>query len=80
MTQPTCETCRWWPARVETYGVFGLLGPHTDGSVSECRKNAPSPREPNGGVSAQRIFPTTARYDWCGEYQPREHSPKDKDE
>lgn len=67
---PMCETCTFW-AR----DAFGraLGGPHTDGSVSECRKAAPRPesdqRRREQYPHAVRVFPETNRYDWCGDWQ-----------
>lgn len=65
-----CEACRWW-AR-DNFGR-ALAGPHCDGSLSECRRNAPVyGGDSSNRTRASRLFPLTAASDWCGEYTPTE--------
>lgn len=63
-----CETCFYWPAKITATGICGEGGPHTDGSVSECRRRSPTERNGDRYPHADRIFPTTSRADYCGDH------------
>lgn len=69
MTTDTCETCRFW-AR-DPFGR-ALGGPHTDGSVSDCRRNAPIAVKADRYPLANAVWPQTHKLDFCGEHQPKE--------
>lgn len=73
----SCQDCRYWVATITADGIYGIGGPHTDGSVSECRRFAPtacdSDRRARMYPNASRVFPETHRADWCGEFEPREN-------
>lgn len=74
MTQPTCETCRFW-CRGETYVVeaWGSTKARvawTSHGIQhgQCRKYAPKPD-----------FPETYEFLWCDEHQPKQEPPHDHD-
>ncbi len=75
MTQPTCETCRFWQL-VE-------LAPYWSG---DCRRHTPRMQgdiAPHGSAQFQEpkaaIWPSTNSGDWCGEHQPKQEAPHDHD-
>lgn len=71
MSEARCESCRFWPAKRETYGTYGLHGPSTDGSVSDCRRHSPRDvQDATPRYAANAVWPQTRREDWCGEYEP----------
>lgn len=67
-----CGNCQYW-----LLGLYqpdfdgaepkGAGGPHTDGSVSDCR--AKPPIHIQGGSA---VWPPTKRDDWCGAFKARE--------
>lgn len=71
-----CGNCAFWPlnpyqsGEAEAYPL-GTGGPHTDGSVSECRRHAPIALKHERYPSAERLFPTTRRQDFCGDFEQR---------
>ena len=75
LTAETCNSCRFWPTRGEPIDgrYWGIGGPHTDGSVSDCRRHAP--RQVKDRASSyphdSAIWPETKSYDWCGDYEAR---------
>jgi hypothetical protein len=59
-----CENCKFWS---ETGGT-------DDGLVGECRRNSPIPVILDGAVDATirfAIWPATAQYQWCGDFEKR---------
>lgn len=77
-----CGTCRFWPLskyaeankhEVPAFMEFGAGGPHCDGSVSDCRRRAPTtPQLGNDDrLFGRSMWPTTRREDWCGEWELR---------
>lgn len=66
-----CKWCKFWER-----DQFGRPtgGPHTDGTVSACRRHAPqapagiTERQQGYGTSASRVFPMTGEGDWCGDF------------
>lgn len=66
MSNPTCETCRWW----DTDNWSGE-------ELGYCRKAAPTAwlREiADESLDTRRdtVWPVVSRTDWCGEHQPKE--------
>lgn len=75
---PTCETCKWWNARLSQLSAFKFQS-----GVGECRKNAP--RGPVQSVLTGKqyrhivnAFPPTVFDDWCGEHQPAAQPPAEE--
>lgn len=69
-----CGNCAFWPLnpyQVEGSYPLGIGGPHTDGTVSECRRHAPTELDRAKYPSAERRFPTTNRSDFCGDFELR---------
>ena len=70
-----CGNCVHWdrasPAR-GTYPPLGRSGPHTDGTLSECRRHAPRGVQAVGysGRDDAR-WPHTSPTDWCGDFEAR---------
>lgn len=61
MTQPTCETCRFW-AHLQGYEYVGVKR----NNFGECRRFPPTIQ---GGEEGE--FPITEVSIWCGEHQPK---------
>ena len=68
-TAIACGNCRYWPAKRESYGVYGIGGPHTDGSVSDCRRHPPIAVRQDRYPHSSAVWPATNREDWCGEFE-----------
>lgn len=71
-----CGNCAFWPLNPyqhDTPGSYplGQGGPHTDGSVSECRRRSPVSLDHGRYPCAERLFPTTNRSDYCGDFELR---------
>jgi len=69
MTQPKCETCKWWTP---------FQSPSPDGL---CRKRPPQAFYGEGmdnGFSyrfCETVWPTTNRADFCGEHTEKDAAP-----
>lgn len=71
-----CGNCAYWPLggyQHDWKGAqpLGAGGPHTDGTVSECRRHAPLAVNTARYPSADRLFPSTNRTDFCGDFELR---------
>jgi hypothetical protein len=59
----SCETCRFWR---QSDNVTGLISRNIRDTEPNrggyCRRDAPK---------ANGYFPSTAHWDWCGEFEPR---------
>lgn len=55
MNRPTCETCPFWEQP-------------KDGSIGQCRKNAPLNAGTHYAIRVFAAWPETGRADWCGEH------------
>lgn len=66
MSNPTCETCRWWLNLPDFILIEGE--PPTD-FYGECRRLPPV-----GSVIGD--FPLTQIEMWCGEHSPKPENPK----
>jgi len=67
MTQPICETCRFWKP------------PFQENNFGQCRRHAPAVRlirlDGDGCLTETRdaevVWAETDVDDWCGEHQPK---------
>jgi hypothetical protein len=71
-----CGNCAFWPLGNYQHDFKGAEpqgtgGHHTDGSVSDCRRYAPSHQRPDMYPSATARWPTTNKRDYCGEFEQR---------
>lgn len=71
-----CGNCAFWPLGGYQHdwrgaAPHGIGGPHTDGTVSECRRRAPVGLDHGKYPGAERLFPTTHRTDFCGDFELR---------
>lgn len=69
MSNPTCETCRWWEE----------FAPDGD-PLGSCHRNAPAPAMGQDAESDPEAFwPVTQGHDFCGEHasKPQEVSKDD---
>ena len=66
MTQPTCETCRWWDR-------FDLRSMQ---DVGYCRIGPPNNYTSLVEAVKQRdgLWPMVNADDWCGEHRPKEET------
>jgi len=76
--EDTCGRCRFWPLMGYNKGkigdtYYGIGGPGTDGSMSPCRRHAPTrdTSRPDGDLFGSARWPTTNRGDWCGDFEAR---------
>lgn len=81
-----CGSCKYWELSgyAQMNGMeSGVGGYHTDGSVSNCRRNAPQELRQDRYPSANVVWPQTNKTDWCGDWLRRPASvdtrPKDGD-
>lgn len=65
MTQPTCETCRFWR---DSGRDVQTIGRALHAKQGICRKNAPVADPGMGGYA---IWAMTKSLDWCGEHEPK---------
>ena len=67
-----CGNCAFWPINPYSEGMpYGMKGPHTDGTVSDCRRHAPREISPQRYPSDTAQWPTTKRDDCCGDFELR---------
>jgi hypothetical protein len=65
-----CQICRFWEESEYSKRNCvldrrsGVVGHHTDGSASNCRRRAPV-----GRGEHYAIWPVTKKGDWCGEFE-----------
>jgi len=74
----TCDRCRFWPLSGYNGGkigdrYYGIGGSGTDGSVSDCRRHAPTrdTSRPDADLFGSGRWPTTGRGHWCGDFEAR---------
>jgi len=75
-----CANCRFWP--LSGYGETvwkndygrpsGISGFQTDGSVSDCRRHAPTELNQERRPGETAIWPRTLATDYCGDFERRE--------
>lgn len=71
-----CSTCRFWGLSrysLANGGDDGDCGPHCDGSAGRCRRHSPTVVDRSRYPLATAVWPTSAREDWCGDYEARQH-------
>lgn len=65
MSQPKCETCRWWDGVAED-------------EIAECRRLPPQfiieQIDPGTSHGDHAFWPLVDSDQWCGEHQPKEQS------
>jgi hypothetical protein len=71
-----CGNCAFWPLggfQHDWKGAepLGIGGPGTDGTVSECRRRAPVALDRSRYPGSDRLFPSTRRDDYCGDFEAR---------
>jgi hypothetical protein len=71
-----CGNCRYWPLAGyqhdwEGCEPSGIGGHATDGSVSDCRRNAPAAVQADRYPSATALWPQTEKTACCGEFELR---------
>lgn len=71
MSEPTCETCRWWEIG---HGTIKSGVPLS--AIGTCHRYPPTavvwPADNLQEAVEGSIFPYTQSYDVCGEHEPRE--------
>lgn len=70
MTQPTCETCRWWKPNEGSEYADDNGAP----LMGDCRRRAPalwSFESTRSYLTGEPIWPVVDNVDWCGEHQPK---------
>lgn len=75
--KPVCGNCKYWALQGyqhdwEGAEPLGIGGTGADGSVSDCRANAPISLLPGDArLHGSAQWPTTKRKDWCGQFEQR---------